>query len=90
MREPAREAIALGGAARAGRARVSDDVDDLIALALGEGAPRALLVLQAVAVLGLLVGGDAAVAERLLGNGRMCVGFGLAPGLEVRHAPGAA
>src|SRR5919205_416612 len=50
----------------------------------------ALLVLQAVAVLGLLVGGDAAVAERLLGNGRMCVGFGLAPGLEARHAPGAA
>jgi hypothetical protein len=62
------EAFTLGRSCCAGDAGIRDQRDELVALALGEGANRLLLHLEAVAVGGLLVGRDADVAGRLAGD----------------------
>jgi hypothetical protein len=48
------------------RALVADDLDDVPPLVLGGAAQHVLLRVEAVAVLGLLVGGDADVEQHPL------------------------
>ena len=67
VREPAREAFRSPGRVVADTSG-SAITSKVMALAFGKGADRAVLELEAVAVLGLLLGRDAEIAEGPLGD----------------------
>ena len=80
------EGGAVGGARRARDAGVGQDRDQLVTLALGEGANRFLLRVEAVAAGGLLFGGDPEVAERPSGASGLRLRLDFIPGPLAAHA----